>query len=92
MHCRSLGVCLYVMLCGRPLYHGPTDPAFALLAADHAADLLQHYESFGLCLEPQAFALISSMLRAKPGSRPTLEEVWSHPWVQDHASRDVSQP
>jgi serine/threonine protein kinase len=82
--CRSLGITLYIMLCGRPLYHGPKDPAFAVLASDNAARLLHHYEDYGLCLEPQAFALVSSMLRANPGDRPSLEKVWSHSWVQDH--------
>jgi hypothetical protein len=70
-----------VLLCGKPLYSTPADRSFAMLASDRAALLLRHYESYGLCLEPLAFALVCSMLRADPSRRPTLEEVWEDPWV-----------
>lgn len=39
----SLGICLYMMLTGRPLYRGPDDEAFALLAGGGAPGLLHFY-------------------------------------------------
>jgi hypothetical protein len=79
------------MLCGSPLYTSPADPAFTVLASGHAALLLKHYESLGVCLDQQAVPLIIAMLHADPRLRPTLEEVLVHPWVGGGTSEDTHE-
>ncbi len=47
----SLGICLYVMLTGRPLYQGPQDEAFVLLAQGGAPGLVHyHAKCVRVCL------------------------------------------
>ena len=77
----SLGICLYIMLTGSPLYSDPNDYAFDLLCAGGASGLINHYSSvYGLHIPSSATDLICSMLSAKPSDRPTLEEIIDHPW------------
>jgi hypothetical protein len=58
---------------------------FLLLAvAGGIAELLRHYESFGLCLEPDANDLVCRMIDADIGSRITTQGIRSHPWVVTH--------
>lgn len=42
----SLGVCLYMLLTGRPLYRDPEDVAFTLLAQGGAPGLLHFYARY----------------------------------------------
>ena len=42
----SLGIVTYMLLTGRPLYAGPEDEAFALLAAGGAPGLLHFYARY----------------------------------------------
>jgi serine/threonine protein kinase len=78
----SLGVVLYTLLTGSPLYSSPKDPAFRLLARGGAAELVRHYEAFGLCLEPAAADLVCRMLDADIATRITTPKIRRSPWVQ----------
>jgi serine/threonine protein kinase len=83
----SLGVTLYTVLTGSPLYSSPLysspkDPAFRLLARGGAAELVRHYEAFGLCLEPAAADLVCRMLDADIATRITIPEIRRSPWVR----------
>jgi serine/threonine protein kinase len=78
----SLGVMLYTMLTGSPLYSSPHDPAFRLLARGGAAGLIRHYEAFGLCLTPAAADLVCRMLDADTATRITVQQIRRSPWVQ----------
>lgn len=42
----SLGICLYIMLTGRPLYADPDDRAFDLLAQGAVKEVLEHYSRY----------------------------------------------
>lgn len=42
----SLGICLYTMLTGRPLYLSPRDETFALLAKGQAPELVHYYDEY----------------------------------------------
>jgi hypothetical protein len=44
----SLGILLYALQTGHPLYVGPEDGAFSMLCEGRASELLTHYENFGL--------------------------------------------
>jgi serine/threonine protein kinase len=77
----ACGVCLYTMLTGCPLYEGPDDSAFELLAMGKTADLIRYYATYGAFLEPTAQALVCRMLQPRPADRPSLEEVLRDPWM-----------
>ena len=79
----SLGVCLFMLLTGRPLYQGPADEAFHLLALNGAPGLLSYYsQEYGLVLPPSIPHLLSRMLCAGVKERITLEEVLEDGWVR----------
>jgi len=79
----SLGVCLYMLLTGRPLYRGPTDEAFHLLALNGAPGLLSYYsQEYGLVLPPSLPNLLCRMLCADVKERITLEELMGVEWIQ----------
>jgi len=75
----SLGVCLYVMLTGSPLYNSPGDTSFRLMAHGGAEEVITHYQrNYGLVVPPAAKELLYAMLHANPSHRPSLEEILQH--------------
>eukprot|EP00952_Eustigmatos_sp_NYUAD-ZCMA_P009678 39924-Eustigmatos_ZCMA.PRE.1 len=73
------------MLTGRPLYLHPNDTAFRFLCTNRTANLMAHYQSFGLPdIDTQARALLLSILQPTPSQRPTLEQIMQHPWMDTH--------
>jgi serine/threonine protein kinase len=85
----SLGVVLYCMLTGSPLYGDAADradKAFNLLAKGQARVLMDKYEEFGLVVPTQARDLICAMLSPQPAQRPDFDEILRHPWVRGGAN------
>ena len=80
----SLGVILYVMLTGVPLYSSPSDPAFSLLERGETVTLLDHYSSLGFVIPALAQDVLVRVLDPDYSERATVEEVQSHEWVQQH--------
>ncbi|TFJ81596.1 hypothetical protein NSK_006847 [Nannochloropsis salina CCMP1776] len=84
----SLGVILHIFLTGHPLYRYPWDPAFKVLAAGEARQVLAHYrEEMKLRLPETAEDLICAMLHPDPKKRPTLSELRGAPWVRELQER-----
>jgi len=72
----SLGVCLYSLLTGRPLYSSPEDAAFKLMAGGRVREVMQAYEVYGVVLpSSKAKGLVCSMMDSDPRRRPTLEDL-----------------
>jgi serine/threonine protein kinase len=81
----SVGVILYIMLTGHPIYSSPADWAFSALARGQLQQLMAFYAAqYGLGVPPLAFDLLAALLDAEPSRRPTLEMVRVHPWVLAH--------
>ena len=89
----SLGVCLYIMLTGRPLYGGPKDEAFKILSHPGGSRaVVSAYESYGMILPSLAAKdLVCAMLDADPTKRPTLEELACHPYVRQVPREKVQE-
>ena len=78
----SLGILLYMLLTGSPLYGTRSDDAFVLLRLGRLDEVLASYKSFGVTsLSPQARDLIGAMLNPDPRLRLTLAQVRDHPWM-----------
>ena len=77
----SLGVCLYAMLMGRPLYNSPEDLAFSVMANGGIKDIVEAYEAYGLRPSETAKDLVYLMCQSDPSHRITLEEVLLHPFL-----------
>ena len=78
----SLGVLIYILLTGRPLYASPTDQAFQSLRQGNLGALLESYGAYGVTsISPLALDLLGSMLHPDPCLRLTLAGVRDHPWV-----------
>jgi len=80
----SLGVCLYSLLTGRPLYNSPRDKAFDIMShPEGIKEVIEAYEGYGLVLpSPQAKHLICHMMDSDPRQRPTLEDLLQHPFLE----------
>ena len=78
----SLGVCLYMMLTGKPLYHDvQDDDVFQSLLIGGVKQVLAYYEDRGVKrLSRSAKDLICRMLDIDPLRRPTLENILLHPF------------
>jgi len=84
----SLGICLYTLCTGRPLYSFPDDAAFQLMAEGRVDEVVEAYEKYGLQLSPNAKDLVCSMLHCDPSKRPTIEEVLQHPFFTQTKQSD----
>ena len=88
----SLGVCLYAMLTGRPLYRCPQDATFNATTHRGGVDkVIKIYEGTlsGQQFSPCARALICQMLSSDPRARPTLEEILVHPFLSSSPGAKV---
>ena len=87
----SLGICLVILLTGRPLYADPEDPCFNLLGHGMIAEVLGHYaREYGIDLPAGALSLVIAMLDANPAARPTLQEIMAHSWVMQEPTPEKS--
>lgn len=77
----SMGVILYILLCGDPPFNGPNDNE---IYRRIKAKKFTFSNSIWKNISEQAKELIVWML-SEPNKRPTAEEVYKHSWVQDLA-------
>jgi serine/threonine protein kinase len=85
----ALGVMLYQMLTGHPLYHKPhaSDNWFEIVHSGRWLDSNMRTRQFARAythLSPSALKLIDSLLKPQH-FRPTIDMVLAHPWLQQQA-------
>lgn len=82
----SCGVLLYIMLCGYPPFNGPSEAAIF-------TKILRGVYSFDgadwSSVSRGATSLIRKMLTKDPFKRPSAEEVFMDPWIQNRAKQLV---
>eukprot|EP01018_Ginkgo_biloba_P037986 Gb_12056 [translate_table: standard] len=80
----SLGVILYILLCGYPPFHATSnrDKQNLILAGDFNFD-----EHTWKTVSSSAKQLISSLLAVDPQRRPTAKELLLHPWVRGDSAK-----
>ncbi len=75
----SLGVILYILLCGfPPFYHEQTQKLYALIKAGD----YQFPHDYWKDITDSAKELIRKMLTVDPKKRITVDQILQHPWVQ----------
>ncbi|KAI5084225.1 hypothetical protein GOP47_0000394 [Adiantum capillus-veneris] len=79
----SLGVILYILLCGYPPFYARTnrEKQALILAADFS------FEDTWKTVSQSAKHLISSLLAYDPHKRPCAAELLDHPWVRGDAAK-----
>ncbi|CAI5475339.1 unnamed protein product [Closterium sp. Yama58-4] len=83
----SLGVILYILLCGAPPFWGPTDK-------DVFVEVLKGVVDFSgaewVGVSEEAKRLVLSLLHRDPQRRPTAAQILSHPWILRHCHTSVT--
>ncbi|CAI5468936.1 unnamed protein product [Closterium sp. Yama58-4] len=80
----SLGVILYILLCGYPPFHALNNRAKQQLILNASFDF---EESTWRSISQSAKQLVTSLLTVDPSKRPTAAELLLHPWVKGDAAR-----
>eukprot|EP00271_Cylindrocystis_brebissonii_P007660 TRINITY_DN21239_c0_g1_i1.p1 TRINITY_DN21239_c0_g1~~TRINITY_DN21239_c0_g1_i1.p1 ORF type:complete len:509 (+),score=100.82 TRINITY_DN21239_c0_g1_i1:95-1621(+) len=80
----SLGVILYILLCGYPPFHAPSNKAKQELILVGSFDF---DDSAWKPVSSSAKQLIRSLLTVDPSRRPTAAELVLHPWVTGASAR-----
>ncbi|XP_051545572.1 SNF-related serine/threonine-protein kinase-like isoform X2 [Myxocyprinus asiaticus] len=71
----SLGVILYMLVCGHPPFQEANDSETLIMIMDCCYTVPDH-------ISPECKDLISHMLQRDPAKRASLTEIEGHPWLQ----------
>lgn len=82
----SIGIILYVMLCGCPPFYGSNNKEIftRILKGTYTFNL----RPFKVCSD-EVKDLIAKLLVVKPEKRYTTEQIYNHPWVQRQVDLDI---
>ncbi|CAK9078282.1 unnamed protein product [Durusdinium trenchii] len=85
----SLGVCTYVMLCGKPPFWGHQAQQLKMMKKEK----FPMDDAIWQAISPEAKDLVKSLLRVNQKKRLPLDKVLSHPWftVQNLRASQISQ-
>ncbi|CAI7847217.1 unnamed protein product [Closterium sp. NIES-53] len=83
----SLGVILYILLCGAPPFWGPTDK-------DVFVEVLKGVVDFSgeewAGVSEEAKRIVLCLLQRDPKRRPAAVQILSHPWILRHCHASVA--
>jgi calcium-dependent protein kinase len=78
----SLGVIMYILLCGEPPFHGDSPSQIMRQVRDGTFDMNQVAWRY---ISPSGRDLVVSMMTKDMDERITLDEIIKHPWWEDAA-------
>jgi calcium-dependent protein kinase len=81
----SVGVIMYILLCGYPPFNGSRDEQIikAVLAGKYSLD-----EPEWADVSAEAKDLVAKLLTYNPDERPSASEALKHPWITKYAETD----
>jgi len=82
----SLGVVLYILLCGYPPFSGVTN---ADIQKKTRFGQFEFHKKYWKNISKEAKELISSMLVVRPKNRASIEQVLAHPWMTEVREADM---
>lgn len=83
----SIGVILYILLCGFPPFYEESNPALFRLIKQGIYDFPPKYWNG---IDDGAIDLIKRMLTVDPAKRITIDEALEHPWIVGTSNQDLS--
>lgn len=87
----SLGICVYSMIMGIPLYEQPYDPIFRLLEEGNLINIIRDDEyTTQKKMSSEAVSLLVQMLEPDTKKRITLERISEHPFLVPPEKRQIS--
>lgn len=86
----SVGVIMYILLCGYPPFNGPNDKIIMERVASGSYNLIGTvWDS----VSNEAKRLIKKLLEYDPEKRPTAEQALNDPWIKNKAGiKDIDKP
>ncbi|CAG9464730.1 unnamed protein product [Pedinophyceae sp. YPF-701] len=86
----SLGVTLYVMLCGRYPFEDPKDPKNFQKSLQRIVAVQYQFPS-SVKPSPELQDLFDKILVADPKNRIKISEIWQHPWFKKNLPQDLAE-
>ena len=84
----SIGVILYIMLCGYPPFNGKSDSDIHKQIKE---SVLVFREDCWKHISNNAKELITKMLIKNPEARPSIHEIYNDPWIQNRVRNSVPE-
>lgn len=84
----SIGVILYILLCGYPPFNGATDEQ---IIKNVKRGIFHTDEEEWSSISPEAIDLVTLMLKFNPADRISAADALQHPWIKKYSNTLIDQ-